>query len=309
MIRASPTVDLHQLARDDQARETKVFTGIVTEVSNTMGYCSISFGALKDGRLYRTSVMARNSRTNKLWSKPLSRGNKLQVKVSKVVVDKDLRKTRITLRIAPQCTSCKAWGHMHAQCTAKGSSKQCRVDKVKAAKPEPKATKPSAGELTVAFVGKFDEPQIKPGPEPEPEAEPKPETKPAAAVLAKWSGFEPTPHFAPCTLFVVGPKARTEKARSEANKFWSRRGKPPAVPTGACKTMASPKDTAKPATASRSAKRRQRKARAKASTRTSASVASVARPNLDAAVAALSQLSEEQLALMITVLHCQKQAQ
>ena len=272
-----------------------------------MGYCSISFGALKDGRLYRTSVMARNSRTNKLWSKPLSRGDKLRVMVSKVVIDKDLRKTRIALRVAPQCTSCKVWGHMNAQCTAKVSSKQCRVDKVKAAKPGPKATKPSTGELTVAFVGKFDEPQIKPDPEPETEAEPKPE--PAAAVLAKWAGFEPTPHFAPCTLFVVGPKARTEKARSEANKFWSRRGKPPAVPTGAWKTMASPKDTAKPATASRSAKRRQQKARAKATTRTSASVASVARPNLDAAVAALSQLSEEQLALMMTVLHCQKQAQ
>ena len=44
---------------------------------------------------------------------------------------------------------------------------------------------------------------------------------------------------------------------------------------------------------------------AKATTRTSASVASVARPNLDA----LSQLSEKQLALMVTVLRCQKQAQ
>jgi hypothetical protein len=119
--------------------------------------------------------------------------------------------------------------------------------------PKP-AAQPDNRTLPVRVVGKLETatPEPVPEPEPEPISSPAPAPAPLApAVLAKWESFEPTKHFAPCTLFsfLPRPKAKTEKAQAEAKAFWRN--------SQIAKLIIAP-------TVSKSAKRRRNKAAAKA---------------------------------------------
>ena len=240
-------MDLHLLARDEAARETSVFAGTVTDVDVKKGYCFVSFGAVKDGLLHRTTVTARNAKSKEMWQKQLQRGSKVRVMVSRVVLDKQIRKTRISLRVAPFRHKSKVAVHVERK---QGLAKQQCKPRVQ---PKP-AAQPDNRTLPVRVVGKLETatPEPVPEPEPEPTSSPAPAPAPLApAVLAKWESFEPTKHFAPCTLFsfLPRPKAKTEKAQAEAKAFWRN--------SQIANLIIAP-------TVSKSAKRRRNKAAAKA---------------------------------------------
>ena len=285
-------VDLHHLSRDAGARETLVFMGTVTDVNKAIGSSGasfISFGAMKDGILHRTTVKARNAQSNKLWDKPLKRGSKVRVMVTKVMLHKDLKTVRISLRVAPQCTQCKHFGHMKVNCSGGLVVKQQQLN---AKQPMAKVNHPDTRELKVAVKGSV------PTPAPVPE------------VATKMPAFEPTRHFAACTLFAPGPKAKSEKAQAEAKAFWQRApvAKPVAVLTTPAKQVASQATTPASKTVSKSAKRRRRAAAAKVHLRANASKQQISNPakvassesTLAATAAALSQLSEEQLVAVLS---------
>ena len=279
-------VDLHHLSRDAGARETLVFMGTVTDVNKAIGSSGasfISFGAMKDGILHRTTVKARNAQSNKLWDKPLKRGSKVRVMATKVMLHKDLKQVRISLRVAPQCTQCKHFGHMKVNCSA---GLVVKLQQLNAKKPMAKVNPPDIRELKVAVKGSV------------------PTPAPAPEVATKMPAFEP----AACTLFAPGPKAKSEKAQAEAKAFWQRApvAKPVAVLTTPAKQVASQATTPASKTVSKSAKRRRRaaaaKMRANASKQQTSNPAKAAssESTLAATAAALSQLSEEQLVAVLS---------
>jgi hypothetical protein len=287
------------LATNADARKTLVFTGTVTGITETGVF--ISFGAAKDGLLRRTSVKRFDGK--RLVDVQLKKKQKLRVMVNHVVLNDDLHRTRISLRVAQQCNLCKRWGHRATECDNTKQRKTCGTcARTSVAVTAEKSSKPDTRVLQVAVLGKCTKLPVPP-------------TARAAMVA-----FEPTTHFAPCTLFQQlqsAPKAKAHKAEAQAKNFWKRAqkvnltaasvvSKADAAPASNTCTATPPKEEAcavvAPKGKSKSAKRRARKAAAKTTHMQAAIKQPAATPTLVATVAAaLVQLNHTKLAAVLNM--------
>ena len=164
--------------------------------------------------------------------------------VSRVVLDKQISKTRISLRVAPFRHKSKVAVHVERK---QGLAKQQCKPRVQ---PKP-AAQPDNRTLPVRVVGKLETatPEPVPEPEPEPTSSPAPAPAPLApAVLAKWESFEPTKHFAPCTLFsfLPRPKAKTERRRLRRRLFGGILRSPSLLLLPPCPSLPSEGETRQP---------------------------------------------------------------